>query len=64
MRLNEASKANHEQEVELVIFGSDHPHVEGLADPLSYHGELAGLPEEDQAKIMGGNMMRLMGLAV
>jgi len=46
-----------------VIFGSDHPHVEGLADPLSYHEELAGLPEEDQAKIMGGNMMRLMGLA-
>ena len=30
-----------------VIFGSDYPHVEGLADPLSYIDELVGLPEED-----------------
>ena len=40
-----------------IIFGSDYPHVEGLADPLSYVDELAGLPEEDIRKIMGGNMM-------
>ncbi len=46
-----------------VIFGSDFPHVEGLADPLSYVNELAGLPQDDIEKIMGGNLMKLMGIA-
>jgi predicted TIM-barrel fold metal-dependent hydrolase len=45
-----------------VIFGSDFPHVEGLADPLSYLDELEGLSEEDVRKIMGGNMMGLLGV--
>jgi len=45
-----------------VIFGSDFPHVEGMADPLTYVDELAGLPEEDIRKIMGGNMMELLGI--
>lgn len=45
-----------------VIFGSDFPHVEGLADPISYVDELEGLPQEDIEKIMGGNMMRLLGI--
>jgi predicted TIM-barrel fold metal-dependent hydrolase len=45
-----------------VIFGSDFPHVEGLADPLSYLDELEGLAEEDLRKIMGGNMMGLLGV--
>jgi predicted TIM-barrel fold metal-dependent hydrolase len=45
-----------------VIFGSDFPHVEGLAEPLSYVDELRGLPEEDIRRIMGGNMMELLGL--
>jgi predicted TIM-barrel fold metal-dependent hydrolase len=45
-----------------VIFGSDFPHVEGLADPLSYLDELDGLPDEDLRKIMGGNMMNLLGV--
>ncbi|MDX6741505.1 amidohydrolase family protein [Actinocorallia sp. A-T 12471] len=42
-----------------VVFGSDWPHPEGLADPVSYVDDLAGMPEDDIAKIMGGNMMRL-----
>ena len=46
-----------------VIFGSDFPHVEGLADPLSYVDELQGLPEDDIRKIMGGNVMNLLGIA-
>ena len=46
-----------------VIFGSDFPHVEGLADPLSYLDELHGLDHDDIRKIMGGNMMELLGLA-
>ena len=45
-----------------VIFGSDYPHVEGLADPLSYYDEISHLGEEDIKKIMGGNMMRLLGI--
>jgi predicted TIM-barrel fold metal-dependent hydrolase len=48
--------------VDHVIFGSDFPHVEGMADPITYVDELAGLSEADIAKIMGGNMMRLLGI--
>lgn len=47
-----------------VIFGSDFPHVEGLADPVSYVDELQGLPAEDVRKIMGGNMIDLLGISV
>jgi predicted TIM-barrel fold metal-dependent hydrolase len=43
-----------------VIFGSDFPHVEGLADPLSYLAEMRGVPHDDLAKIMGGNMIGLL----
>jgi predicted TIM-barrel fold metal-dependent hydrolase len=49
--------------VEHVLFGSDYPHPEGLADPASYVEELAGLPEEDVRRIMGGNLASLMGVA-
>jgi predicted TIM-barrel fold metal-dependent hydrolase len=48
--------------VERVLFGSDYPHPEGLADPVSYVDALKGLSESDQAKIMGGNLARLMGV--
>ena len=43
-----------------VLFGSDYPHPEGLAEPASYVDELVGLPEETVSKIMGGNLARLM----
>ena len=46
-----------------IIFGSDFPHVEGLADPLSYHDELTGIDDADIQKVMGGNMIRLMNIA-
>jgi predicted TIM-barrel fold metal-dependent hydrolase len=46
-----------------VIFGSDFPHPEGLADPLAFVDDLAGLSHEDTAKIMGGNLARLMNVA-
>jgi len=49
--------------VEHVLFGSDFPHPEGLAEPASYLDELQGLPEEDVAKIMGGNLARLTNVA-
>jgi len=43
-----------------VLFGSDYPHPEGLADPASYVDELEGLPDETVRKIMGGNLAHLM----
>ncbi|MGO8870743.1 MAG: amidohydrolase family protein [Acidimicrobiales bacterium] len=46
--------------VDHVLFGSDYPHPEGLADPVNYVKELDGLPEETVRKIMGGNLARLM----
>ena len=45
-----------------VLFGSDYPHPEGLADPLSYVEELEGLDRDDVTKIMGGNLASLMGV--
>src|SRR3546814_8511626 len=45
-----------------VLFGSDYPHPEGLADPVSYVNELQGVSEETVRKIMGGNLARLMNL--
>jgi predicted TIM-barrel fold metal-dependent hydrolase len=44
-----------------VLFGSDYPHPEGLAEPCSYVGHLPpGLAGDDVAAIMGGNLARLM----
>ena len=48
--------------VDHVLFGSDYPHPEGLADPAKYTDELEGLPEESVRKIMGGNLARLMNV--
>jgi len=46
---------------EHVLFGSDYPHPEGLAEPCSYVDELPDhLSQEDVEKIMGGNLARLM----
>jgi predicted TIM-barrel fold metal-dependent hydrolase len=47
-----------------VLFGSDYPHPEGLADPVSYVDELDGMDVEVKAKIMGGNLAGLMGVGV
>jgi predicted TIM-barrel fold metal-dependent hydrolase len=46
-----------------VLFGSDYPHPEGMADPLAFVDDLAGLPHEQVAKVMGGNLARLMKVA-
>ena len=45
-----------------VLFGSDFPHPEGLAEPASYVDELKGVPEETVKKIMGGNLAGLMNV--
>ena len=46
--------------IDRVIFGSDWPHPEGLAEPTHYVTALEHLSIEDQAKIMGGNLGRLI----
>jgi predicted TIM-barrel fold metal-dependent hydrolase len=44
-----------------VLFGSDYPHPEGLAEPTSYVDHLpSGLAESDLEQIMGGNLARIM----
>jgi predicted TIM-barrel fold metal-dependent hydrolase len=47
--------------VEHMLFGSDWPHAEGLADPLSYLGDLdvAGFSEPDAARVMHDNAAAL-----
>ena len=50
--------------VDHVLFGSDFPHPEGMADPITYVDELQGMPQDDIVKIMGGNLARLMGIGV
>ena len=44
-----------------VLFGSDYPHPEGMADPITFVDDLQGLPEDSIKKVMGGNLNRLMG---
>jgi predicted TIM-barrel fold metal-dependent hydrolase len=46
-----------------VIFGSDYPHPEGMSDPISFVDELDGLPDDDVRRVMGANMVELLGLA-
>jgi predicted TIM-barrel fold metal-dependent hydrolase len=43
-----------------VVFGSDWPHVEGLADPTSFVKEIDDLPDADKRKIMGDNARQLV----
>lgn len=46
--------------VDRVLYGSDYPHPEGLAQPTHYADMLSHLGTDDQAKIMGGNLSRLV----
>jgi predicted TIM-barrel fold metal-dependent hydrolase len=45
-----------------VLFGSDWPHGEGLAEPCSFRDLLVGLSERDVDRIMRGNLAELIGL--
>jgi predicted TIM-barrel fold metal-dependent hydrolase len=46
--------------VDHIVFGSDFPHPEGMADPLAYSEVLQDLPSASQALIMGGSLRRFM----
>lgn len=43
-----------------VMFGSDYPHPEGLAEPTAFISELANLPEDTAARVMGRNLKELL----
>ncbi|HLG66724.1 MAG TPA: amidohydrolase family protein [Acidimicrobiales bacterium] len=45
-----------------LMFGSDFPHPEGMADPLAYSEVVAGLPDDTQALIMGGSIEKALGV--
>jgi predicted TIM-barrel fold metal-dependent hydrolase len=46
--------------VDRVLFGSDWPHAEGLADPASFVDDLAGFSEDEVRKIMRDNGLALL----
>jgi len=45
-----------------VLFGSDWPHAEGVANPQSYTDDLTVLPEDEVRLIMRSNTAQLLGL--
>jgi predicted TIM-barrel fold metal-dependent hydrolase len=49
--------------VERVLFGSDWPHGEGVAQPLDFTKELGGFDEPATWRIMHDNAAELLGLA-
>jgi predicted TIM-barrel fold metal-dependent hydrolase len=48
--------------VDHLMFGSDFPHPEGMADPLAYAEVVKDLPLEQQALIMGGSLEKALGV--
>jgi predicted TIM-barrel fold metal-dependent hydrolase len=45
-----------------LLFGSDYPHPEGMANPIDFVDDLpSSLSDADVAKIMGGNLKELLG---
>ena len=46
-----------------VLFGSDWPHAEGIAEPVSFVRELKDVPEDDVRKIMRDNARQLVSPA-
>ena len=46
-----------------VLFGSDYPHPEGLAEPLAFLDELKALSPDDQQRIMSSNLKALLAPA-
>jgi predicted TIM-barrel fold metal-dependent hydrolase len=49
--------------VDKVLFGSDWPHGEGLADPVSFTEELKGFSEADTRKVMRDNVIDYLGFS-
>jgi len=50
--------------IDNTMFGSDFPHPEGLRDPLDFDDLLKDLSKDDAAKVMGGNLARILGVDI
>ncbi len=48
--------------VDRILFGSDWPHSEGIAEPAEFAGKLTALGEDGTRKIMRSNVAELIGL--
>jgi predicted TIM-barrel fold metal-dependent hydrolase len=48
---------------ERVVFGSDFPHPEGLANPADFAGLLVGLDDSSVRRIMRDNALELLGIS-
>ena len=51
--------------VDKILFGSDWPHGEGLADPMAFTADIPQFPEfsaEDTRKVMRDNALDLLGV--
>jgi predicted TIM-barrel fold metal-dependent hydrolase len=59
---NVADLVNH-MRVDRILFGSDWPHPEGVAWPVDFITDIAGMNPEDQKKLMSDNLRRLLALA-
>ncbi len=49
--------------VDRILFGSDWPHGEGVAQPLDFTKELGAFDDRDTARIMRANCLELLGAA-
>lgn len=47
--------------VDRIVFGSDYPHPEGVAEPAEYLHALEGLDQQSVRQIMGDNLRSLLG---
>lgn len=47
--------------VDRVLYGSDFPHAEGLADPSDYMDSVAGLADDEVRKVLRDNLRDLVG---
>ena len=50
--------------VDHILFGSDFPHAEGLADPTEFINDLQGFNQEEVEKIMYLNGKNLVSLNI
>jgi predicted TIM-barrel fold metal-dependent hydrolase len=52
---------NHYYEPQRILFGSDWPHGEGLAEPLTFSKELTAFSPAEMRMIMCDNVIDLLG---
>ena len=48
--------------VDRILFGSDWPHSEGIAEPAEFAGKLTALGKDGTRKVMRSNVAELIGL--